>query len=68
VPRISRRGRLPAGVSFANNGDGTATISGTPGQAAAGRYPLKLTARSHAGTATQAFALAITGAAAATRS
>lgn len=68
APRITRKGRLPSGVRFANNGDGTATISGTPGQAAAGSYPLVLTARNHAWTATQAFTLTITSAAAATGS
>ncbi len=59
-PRITRTGRLPSGIRFADNGDGTATISGTPEKAAAGVYPLTLTARNKYGTATQAFTLTIT--------
>jgi len=64
APTITRTGRLPSGVRFADYGDGTATISGTPAQAAAGAYPLTLTARNKNGTATQAFTLTITRAAA----
>jgi hypothetical protein len=29
VPVITEKGKLPKGLSFVNNGDGTATISGT---------------------------------------
>ena len=60
APRITRTGRLPSGVSFADYGDGTATISGIPAKAAAGVYPLTLTARNKNGTATQAFTLTVT--------
>ena len=59
-PTITRTGRLPSGVRFTDNKDGTATISGTPRRAAAGVYPLTLTARNKNGTATQAFTLAVT--------
>jgi len=51
APRITRTGRLPSGVRFADYGDGTATISGIPAEAAAGVYPLTLTARNKNGTA-----------------
>jgi PKD repeat protein len=51
---------LPLGVSFARNGDGTATISGIPSKTAEGIYPLRLTARNPAGTVTQAFTLTVT--------
>ena len=47
---------------FADNGDGAATISGTPRKAAAGVYPVALTARNKYGTATQAFTLTIANA------
>ena len=47
-------------MRFTDNGDGTATISGTPAKAAAGVYPLTLTARNTNGTATQAFTLTVT--------
>jgi PKD repeat protein len=42
-------------VRFADNKDGTVTITGTPAKAAAGVYRLTLTARNKNGTATQAF-------------
>ena len=47
-------------MRFTDNSDGTATISGTPRKAAAGVYPLTLTARNKNGTATQAFTLTVT--------
>jgi hypothetical protein len=60
APRITRTGRLPSGVRFAEKSNGTATISGIPDHAAAGVYPLTLTARNKTGTATQAFTLTVT--------
>lgn len=42
VPALSESGALPAGLSFTDNGDGTATISGTPSQA--GSFPIEVTA------------------------
>jgi YVTN family beta-propeller protein len=60
APTIIRTGRLPTDVRFIDNKDGTATISGTPRKAAAGVYPLTLTARNKYGTATQAFTLTVT--------
>jgi YVTN family beta-propeller protein len=60
IPRITRTGRLPSGVRFADHGDGTATISGTPAGSAGGVYRLTLTARNKNGTATQAFTLTVT--------
>jgi DNA-binding beta-propeller fold protein YncE len=59
-PKITRTGRLPSGVKFTDHGGGTATISGIPANAAAGVYPLTLTARNKYGTATQAFTLTVT--------
>ncbi|MGH3303189.1 MAG: putative Ig domain-containing protein [Streptosporangiaceae bacterium] len=52
---MTRSGTLPAGVSFTNNGNRTATISGTPTAAAGGSYPVTLTAKDTAGTTTQSF-------------
>jgi YVTN family beta-propeller protein len=60
APRISRIGRLPAGVRFTVRRDGTATISGTPSGSASGVYPLTLTARNKNGTVTQKFSLIVT--------
>ena len=48
TPVLTARGKLPAGVSFVDNGDGTATLSGVAGptgkKPAAGTYKLKVTA------------------------
>jgi YVTN family beta-propeller protein len=60
APSIGRRGRMPAGLRFTDNRNGTATISGTPSYGAGGTYPLTLTASNKTGTATQAFTLTVT--------
>lgn len=44
VPALSAAGDLPAGVTFVDNGDGTATLSGTPAAGATGSYQLAVTA------------------------
>ena len=44
VPGLSETGALPAGVTFVDNGDGTATLSGTPTAGSGGVYPLTFTA------------------------
>ncbi len=59
---VTHSGALPPGVSFTNNGNGTATFSGTPTAAADGSYPITLTAKNSAGTTTQSFVLTVTGA------
>ena len=44
-PTISlTAGTLPAGVAFTDNGNGTATLSGTPGPGTGGVYDLSITA------------------------
>jgi len=51
---------LPAGVTFVDNGNGTGTLSGTPGSGTGGVYALTFTANSSAGTSpTQSFTLTI---------
>ena len=67
APGITKTGQLPSGVRFTDRRDGTATISGTPAKAAAGVYPLTLTAKNKNGTATQAFTLTVTRAPALTK-
>jgi sugar lactone lactonase YvrE len=62
APKLTKRGSLPPGVTFVNNGDGTATIAGTPSMSAAGMYTLTLTATNSAGTATQSFTLTVSDA------
>jgi len=57
---ISESGALPAGVTFVNNGNGTATLAGTPG--AAGMFNLVFAcSNSSSASATQNFVLTVTG-------
>jgi uncharacterized protein YjbI with pentapeptide repeats len=57
---ISADGALPDGVGFVDNGDGTATLSGSPGPATGGTYPLTLTASNGvAADAEQSFTLTV---------
>ena len=58
VPTLSESGALPSGVLFTDNGDGTATLAGTPG--AAGNFPITITAHNGFGPdATQSFTLTV---------
>jgi len=58
TPTISETGALPAGVSFVDNGNGTATLAGTPAANAAGVYHLTVTAANGVGRpATEDFTL-----------
>ena len=60
VPSLSAAGPLPAGVTFIDNGDGTATIAGTPAAGTHGDYDITVTAANGVGVdATQAFALQV---------
>ena len=43
-PALSATGALPSGVSFTDNGDGTASLSGTPANGSGGSYPLTIKA------------------------
>ncbi|AMB60053.1 hypothetical protein AWU67_15635 [Microterricola viridarii] len=57
---LSVSGTLPAGVTFADNGDGTADFIGKPKSGSGGNYALTVTARNTAGASTQAFTLTVT--------
>lgn len=57
VPTLTVTGSLPAGITFADNGNGTATMSGTATATSGGLYPVTITATNASGTATQAFTL-----------
>lgn len=59
VPSLSRAGALPAGVTFTDNHDGTATISGVPKATQGGIFLLIITAKSNQGTVTQPFTLVV---------
>ena len=57
---LSEVGTLPSGVSFVDNGDGTATLAGTPAAATAGSYPITITATNGVSPdATQSFTLTV---------
>jgi hypothetical protein len=60
TPTLSESGTIPAGTTFVDNGDGTATLSGTPSAGTAGSYPITITASNGvAPDATQAFTLTV---------
>lgn len=60
VPGLSEVGTLPSGVTFVDNGNGTATLAGTPAAGSNGTYALTLTASNGiAPDATQAFTLIV---------
>ncbi len=44
LPTITKTGTLPSGVTFTDNGNGTATLAGTPGPGTAGTYPITIDA------------------------
>jgi hypothetical protein len=52
-PAITKSGTLPAGVTFTDNGNGTATLGGTPSAGSGGTYVLDLSAANVVGTAHQ---------------
>jgi hypothetical protein len=57
---IHETGALPAGISFVDNSDGTATLAGNPAAQSAGTYPLTFTAANGISPdATQDFTLTI---------
>jgi hypothetical protein len=59
-PSLSESGALPSGIAFTDNGNGTATLAGTPAAATSGSYPITITASNGAGSnATQNFALMV---------
>ena len=63
TPALSESGALPSGVTFVDNGNGTATLSGTPASNSAGSYPLTITANNGiTPNATQSFTLTVNSA------
>jgi LmbE family N-acetylglucosaminyl deacetylase len=64
TPALSESGELPAGLTFVENGDGTATIAGEPGSAVVAPgssrvFPLTVSATNDLGTATEEFTLTV---------
>ena len=48
-PMLNEVGTLPNGLTFVDNGNGTATISGTPAIGSAGTYPVTIVANNNVG-------------------
>src|SRR5579862_646224 len=62
TPSLTETGSLPSPVTFKDNGNGTATLSGTPAAGTAGSYPITIKASNGVGTAaTQSFTLTVNG-------
>ena len=60
TPSLTELGALPSGVSFADNGDGTGTLSGTPAAGTGGSYPISIKASNGVSPdATQSFTLTV---------
>jgi len=60
TPSITGTGALPSGVTFTDNGNGTATLAGTPAAATGGTYQISIKAHNGIGTdATQTFTLTV---------
>jgi hypothetical protein len=61
TPTITEKGKLPSGLTFADNGNGTATISGTaPQKDRIKSYHLILKAKNAEGSSSQSFSLTLT--------
>ncbi len=56
---ITQTGALPSGISLADNGNGTATLSGTALAGTVGSFPITLNANNVSATATQNFTLIV---------
>jgi hypothetical protein len=60
---LTETGSLPGGVTFVDNGDGTATLAGTPAAGTSGTYALTITATNGVSPdATQTFTLTVNAA------
>jgi hypothetical protein len=59
TPMLTRAGKLPAGLTFADNGNGTATIAGVPARGELGDFELTITADNGLGLVKQHFTLAV---------
>jgi streptogramin lyase len=57
VASLSESGALPDGLTFTDNGDGTATIAGVPQPDSPGAYPITITATNPLGATSQTFTL-----------
>ena len=59
LPSLTKTGALPSGVTFTDNHNGTATISGNPKATTGGTYIFTVTAENSEGTVRQTFTLTV---------
>jgi streptogramin lyase len=59
IASLTETGSLPAGLTFTDNGNGTATISGTPQPGDGGAYSITITATNQLGSTSQTFTLKV---------
>jgi Putative Ig domain/Bacterial Ig domain len=59
TPTLSETGALPSGITFTDNGNGTATLGGTAVQGSGGVYTITINATNVAGTAPQTFTITV---------
>ncbi len=59
TPALTVAGALPGGVTFTDNGDGTALLAGSPVAGSGGSYPITVQSATASGTVTQAFTLTV---------
>jgi YVTN family beta-propeller protein len=58
-PALAESGPLPCGLTFVGNGNGTASLTGTPAAHSRGRYPVTTTATNASGTVTRSFKIIV---------
>jgi len=63
APALGETGTLPSQVTFVDNGNGTATISGTPQTGAASSYQITITAINGTSSTQQTFTIDVSPAA-----
>lgn len=56
---LAEAGTLPSGVTFTDNGNGTATLAGTPTTGSGGIYPVTISASNTQGSVDQVFILTV---------
>ena len=59
LPSFSETGTLPSGVGFVDNGNGTASLAGTPAAGTGGTYSITIQATNGSSTPSQAFTLTV---------
>ena len=59
APALTATGSLPSGVTFVDNGNGTATLAGTAASGSNSSYPLTITATGAGSPASQSFTLLV---------